>query len=173
MGRQDQAARQHGGGGSALVQRQNGDQSRRTPQPDQAGREEGRPPLREQRVPAPRLHLELRRAAADVGEPAARGPGHAGARRQRPHRRARHRRARGLARRRVPRQGARHARAHRRGRDRLEAHRHRRQGPRRRRARRRGRRGTALPGPAAGHGRVVPPVQGARRQTRQPLRFRW
>lgn len=105
MGRQSTEASEHGCGGATLEQRQDGDQPRRAAQPHQAGREEGRPALRVQRVPAPRLHLELRRAAADLGEPAARGPRHAGARRQRPHRRHRDRRARRAARGRLPRQG--------------------------------------------------------------------
>lgn len=167
-----EAAGAHGGGGAALEQRQDGDQPRRGAEPDQAGREEGRAALREQRVPPPRLHLELRRAAADVGGPAARGRGHAGARRQRPRGRDRDRVARGAARRRAARQGAGRAGAHRRGRDGLEAHRRRRRGPRGRAAAGRGRRGAGVPGPAARHRRVVPPLQGARRQAPQPIRLR-
>lgn len=67
------------------------DHHERDPQPDQAGREKGQDPFRGQLLPAPRVHLELRRPPADLGESRAPGRRHRRQGRQRPHRRARDR----------------------------------------------------------------------------------
>ena len=63
---------------------QDGDRHHSSSLSDSAGPEEREAEVRGQQFPAPRLHLELRSPAADLGEPTPQRPEHSVHGRQRP-----------------------------------------------------------------------------------------